>query len=138
MCPRWLFLYPGECLLLFGGFASALLLFADIRIGGVVFSYHSLILTAAMTNIGVQSVFFWAFASIVGTGLAIAAAQNRHAYYDDDYGYYGGPVYAPAPVYGRPVYGRPVYGGPVAVRHVGYTRVTPYGVRHVGYTRVRR
>jgi hypothetical protein len=30
------------------------------------------------------------------------------------------------------------YGGPVAVRHVGYTRVTPYGVRHVGYTRVRR
>ncbi len=30
------------------------------------------------------------------------------------------------------------YGGPVAVRHVGYTRVTPYGVRHVGYTRVWR
>jgi hypothetical protein len=26
----------------------------------------------------------------------------------------------------------------VGVRHVGYTRVTPYGVRHVGYTRVRR
>jgi hypothetical protein len=47
-------------------------------------------------------------------------------------------VVTPAPVYGRPVYGRPVYGGPVAVRHVGYTRVTPYGVRHVGYTRVWR
>ena len=30
------------------------------------------------------------------------------------------------------------YGGPVAVKHVGYTRVTPYGVRHVGYTRVWR
>ena len=30
------------------------------------------------------------------------------------------------------------YRGPVAVSHVGYTRVTPYGVRHVGYTRVRR
>jgi glycosyltransferase involved in cell wall biosynthesis len=71
MCPRWLFLYPGACLALFGGTASALLLFSDIGIGGVVFSYHSLILTAAMTNIGVQSVFFWAFASIVGvhTGL---------------------------------------------------------------------
>jgi hypothetical protein len=38
----------------------------------------------------------------------------------------------------RPVV-RPIYpAGPVAVRHVGYTRVTPYGVRHVGYTRVRR
>ena len=30
------------------------------------------------------------------------------------------------------------YGGPVAIHHVGYTRVTPYGVRHVGYTRVWR
>jgi hypothetical protein len=29
-------------------------------------------------------------------------------------------------------------GAPVSVRHVGYTRATPYGVRHVGYTRVRR
>ena len=48
-------------------------------------------------------------------------------------------VVTPAPaVYVRPVYGRPVYGGPVAVKHVGYTRVTPYGVKHVGYTRVRR
>ena len=27
---------------------------------------------------------------------------------------------------------------PAAVRHVGYTRVTPYDVRHVGYTRVWR
>jgi hypothetical protein len=47
-------------------------------------------------------------------------------------------VVTPAPVV-RPIYyGRPVYGGPVAVRHVGYTRVTPYGVKHVGYTRVWR
>lgn len=38
-----------------------------------------------------------AFAGIVGTGLAIAATQNRRAYYDD---YYGGPVYAaPSPYY---------------------------------------
>lgn len=41
-----------------------------------------------------------AFAGIVGTGLAIAATQNRRAYYDDYYG--GGPVY-----YG----GDPYYGG---------------------------
>jgi hypothetical protein len=37
-----------------------------------------------------------AFAGIVGTGLAIAAAQNRRAYYDDYYD--AGPVYA-APGY---------------------------------------
>jgi hypothetical protein len=43
-----------------------------------------------------------AVAGVVGTGLAIAAAANSRAYYDDGYGYYGapGPVYvAPAPYY---------------------------------------
>ena len=50
-----------------------------------------------------------AFAGIVGTGLAIAAAQNRRDYYYDSYGYYGGP----RAYYGGPVYygGGPYYGG---------------------------
>jgi hypothetical protein len=58
-----------------------------------------------------------AFAGIVGTGLAIAAAQNRRADYDD--GYYGGPTYyAPAPdYYERNQYG---YGG------YGYGPGSPY------------
>jgi len=44
-----------------------------------------------------------AFAGIIGTGLAIAATQNRRGYYDS-YDYYGG---------GGPVYygGGPYYGG---------------------------
>jgi hypothetical protein len=47
-----------------------------------------------------------AFAAVVGTGLAIAATQNRRAYYDD---YDGGPAYYG----GGPVYygGGPYYGG---------------------------
>ena len=45
-----------------------------------------------------------AFAGIVGTGIAIAAAQNRRDYYDG-YGYYGG---APAYYGGGPAY----YGSP--------------------------
>ena len=57
-----------------------------------------------------------AFAGIVGTGLAIAATQNRRHYYDDGYGYYGGgpvllrrpaPYYAPRGYYG----GGPYYRG---------------------------
>ena len=58
-----------------------------------------------------------AFAGIVGTGIAIAATQNRRAYYGDSYGYYdGGPTYyAAPPAYygGGPVYygGGPYYGG---------------------------
>jgi hypothetical protein len=48
-----------------------------------------------------------AFAGIVGTGIAIAATQNRRHYYDD--GYYGGPAYygSPSPYYGG---GGPYYG----------------------------
>jgi hypothetical protein len=46
-----------------------------------------------------------AFAGIVGTGLAIAAAQNRRDYYYD--GYYGRPAYYGPGYYGGPAY----YGG---------------------------
>src|ERR1700712_3143182 len=55
-----------------------------------------------------------AFAGIVGTGIAIAASQNR---YNDSYGYYdGGPGYyggGPAYYGGGPAYygGGPYYGG---------------------------
>ena len=52
-----------------------------------------------------------AFAGIVGTGIAIAATQNRRHYYDD--GYYGGQTYYgnPTPYYGEggPYYGRGHY-----------------------------
>lgn len=64
-----------------------------------------------------------AFAGIVGTGLAIAAAQNRRDYYYDSYGYYGAPAYG---YYGGPVYyGGPSYysGGP---RYGGYTNPNRY------------
>jgi hypothetical protein len=56
-----------------------------------------------------------AFAGIVGTGIAIAASQNRRDYYDD--GYYGG-----APVYSAPAYygGGPYYGG------YGYSSGVPH------------
>jgi hypothetical protein len=57
-----------------------------------------------------------AFAGIVGTGIAIAASQNRAAYYD---GYYGG---GPGYYGGGPVYygGGPYYGG------FGYGPSVPY------------
>jgi hypothetical protein len=63
-----------------------------------------------------------AFAGIVGTGIAIAAAQNRRDYYDS-YGYYGGgPAYYAAP----PAYygGGPAYydGGPGYYGGGGYYR----------------
>jgi hypothetical protein len=43
------------------------------------------------------------------------------------------PVVRPiAPIYRAAVI------APATVRHVGYTRVTPWGIRHVGWTRVWR
>jgi hypothetical protein len=55
-----------------------------------------------------------AFAGIVGTGLAIAATQNRRDYYYDN-GYYGRPAYygSPGPYYAPRGYygGGPYYGG---------------------------
>ena len=51
-----------------------------------------------------------AFAGIVGTGIAIAATQNRRDDYDNGYygggpAYYGSPgYYSPGPYYGRPHY----------------------------------
>jgi hypothetical protein len=54
------------------------------------------------------------FAGIVGTGIAIAASQNRRDYYDS-YGYYDAPpaYYGGGPVYygGGPYYGGGYYGG---------------------------
>ncbi len=51
-----------------------------------------------------------AFAGIVGTGIAIAASQNRRDYYDSYGGYYDAP---PAYYGGGPAYygGGPYYGG---------------------------
>jgi hypothetical protein len=64
-----------------------------------------------------------AFAGIVGTGIAIAAANARRDAYYDSYGYYGGPGY----YYGGPgYYAAPTYyygGGPY---YGGYRSGVPY------------
>jgi hypothetical protein len=68
-----------------------------------------------------------AFAGVVGTGLAIAATQNRGAYYDSYDGYYGGgPVYA-APQAGYYGAGYGYYGDPSSGPGPhGYGTTVPY------------
>jgi len=51
-----------------------------------------------------------AFAGIVGTGLAIAATQNRRSYYEDNY-YYGRPAYYGYGPGNHYYGGGPAYGG---------------------------
>jgi hypothetical protein len=92
-----------------------------------------------------------AIALAVLSAAALSAPANAAVVYCKTAGVPQGCVVRTQPVVVAPVV-RPVapvatsvrvagvgyYRGPVAVRHVGYTRVTPYGVRHVGYTRVWR
>jgi hypothetical protein len=72
-------------------------------------------ISARRRGIGGGAAAAAAFAGIVGTGIAIAASQNRRSDYDD---YDSGPAYyAPAPYYGG--YGSPYY-------HGGYRSGVPY------------
>jgi hypothetical protein len=86
------------------------------------------------------------FMSLAAASLA-ATPANAAAVYCKTAGVPQGCIVrpTPAPVVVAPVaaagvtrVGYGYYRGPVAIHHVGYTRVTPYGVRHVGYTRVWR
>jgi len=65
LSPEGLFLYPGVALAALSGIASLVLFFTNIRIGSVAFAQHTLIVTCALTDIGIQSVFFWTFAKSV-------------------------------------------------------------------------
>jgi glycosyltransferase involved in cell wall biosynthesis len=65
LSPEGLFLYPGLALATVSGIASLALFFTNIRIGSVIFAQHTLIITSALTVVGIQSVFFWIFAKSV-------------------------------------------------------------------------
>jgi glycosyltransferase involved in cell wall biosynthesis len=65
LSPEGLFLYPGLALAAFSAAASAALIFTDIRVGSITFAQHTLIMTATMTSIGLQSFFFWLFAKTI-------------------------------------------------------------------------
>lgn len=82
--------------------------------------------------------------AVLSTASLTAAPANAAAVYCKTAGVPQGCIVRPtAPVYVAPVARTSVtrvgyYGPTTTVKHVGYTRVTPYGVKHVGYTRVRR
>jgi glycosyltransferase involved in cell wall biosynthesis len=65
LSPEGLFLYPGLALTVLSGITSLFLFFTNIRIGSVAFAQHTLIITCALTVVGMQSVFFWSFAKSV-------------------------------------------------------------------------
>lgn len=57
--PKWLFLYPGIALSIFGLIFSTTLMYQDIIIAGIGFQVNTLIYTSAMVIIGFQSIAFY-------------------------------------------------------------------------------
>jgi hypothetical protein len=67
MSPRWLMLYPGVCLIGFGGAAELAILRSPIVIDGVGFDIHTMLYAAGATVLGVQLVLFSLVARAIGT-----------------------------------------------------------------------
>jgi len=65
LSPRALFLYPGAAMFLFGLGATLILFFRDVIVGKVGFAEHTMVMTAAMINIGFEAMLFWAFAKVI-------------------------------------------------------------------------
>jgi glycosyltransferase involved in cell wall biosynthesis len=63
--PRWLFLYPGATIFLFGLAATLMLFSTDVTFGSLVFAEHSMVLTAAAINVGFEIMLFWVFANLL-------------------------------------------------------------------------
>jgi glycosyltransferase involved in cell wall biosynthesis len=77
LSPEGLFLYPGLALTALGALASLVLIFTSVRIGPVTFAQHTLIITSALTSVGIQSVFFWIFAKSVAIQKKLLLASPR-------------------------------------------------------------
>jgi glycosyltransferase involved in cell wall biosynthesis len=65
LSPEGLFLYPGLVLAALSGIISLALFFTNITIGSIIFAQHTLIISCALTLVGIQSVFFWTFTKSV-------------------------------------------------------------------------
>jgi len=59
--PRWLFLYPGALLMLFGSFFGLMLLRGPIYVGSIGFDVQTLLYSAVAVVIGFQAVVFAVF-----------------------------------------------------------------------------
>ncbi len=71
LSPRWLFLYPGLCLFLFGVLAQTVLLANPFQIGGLIFDIHTLLFSAVASIIGLQLALFAALAKVFTSDLGL-------------------------------------------------------------------
>ncbi|XOV87399.1 MAG: glycosyltransferase family 2 protein [Pseudomonadota bacterium] len=77
--PRWLFLYPGLAIFLFGGVATLRLMRGPVTLGTVTFDIHTLLYAAATCILGLQMVVFAVLIRVIGTGFGRLPERARLA-----------------------------------------------------------
>jgi glycosyltransferase involved in cell wall biosynthesis len=77
LCPRWLFLYPGVAMLVFGLIGTLALFTGDVTFGHLVLAEHSMVLTAAAINVGFEVILFWVFANTIATQRGLLQTNVR-------------------------------------------------------------
>jgi glycosyltransferase involved in cell wall biosynthesis len=75
--PRWLFLYPGLALFIFGALVSVWLLMGPRTVGGVTFDIDTLLFSAMTVLIGFQAINFAAFTEIFAVTHGLLPAHPR-------------------------------------------------------------
>lgn len=75
--PRWLFLYPGVCLMLGGLLLGLWLLPGPREIGNVVLDVHTLLYCAAAVVLGFQAVLFAVFSKVFAVSVGLLPADPR-------------------------------------------------------------
>lgn len=80
--PRWLFLYPGLCLMLVGLLVVAWLFPGPRRVGGVTFDVHTMLYAMAAVLVGFQAVLFAVLSKVFAmtTGLVPETPAWRRAF----------------------------------------------------------
>src|SRR5262249_453920 len=76
--PRWLYLYPGIAMIIFGVAVSALLLPGPINIGGVAIDVHTLLIAAMAILVGVQSITFGFLVRVYAIKNGILPQKERY------------------------------------------------------------
>ena len=75
--PRWLFLYPGIFLALFGLLVMLWLIPGLRVVGGIGFDIHTMLYASASIIIGIQAIFFALFSKLFAIGINLFPEDNR-------------------------------------------------------------
>ena len=75
--PKWLFLFPGIFLMLFGFVCSTIIINAPVKISGVTFDVQTLLYTMSTLLIGFQFVVFYGLTKIFAVTQKLLPKSNR-------------------------------------------------------------